>query len=378
MTTITETREHSLQLRPEPQRLRSGNKRHGIVTAPPSPLWSGATTLESLAQDVEKFEEQLPPVDGGIAAWRFLFAAFVVEAFIFGIMNPQYLRNFEADGVGFPLNYGVFQNYYFTHPTFEGNANLSTIGTLGTAFYFLGAPVATYLVRRYHRWQREVIWSGCTVSIVGLVAASFAPDFRTLVATQGVIYGVGVLIIFYPVFSMLNEWFVDRRGLALGILCAATGVSGLFYPFVLEILLNSFAQMLGQIAFGKFSDLRIKRFWMEKRIPVEILIFISPLMSGIAILGLWGTATSITMLVVFASVYGFFAGGFVVLWARMGTTLSPSPSVALITFSAFACQKGVGNIVTGPISSILLTSDVNTEEYGIGRFKDIILYSGDL
>ncbi len=221
---------------------------------------------------------------------------------------------------------------------------------------------------------------------------------------------MGVLIIFYPVFSMLNEWFVDRRGLALGILCAATGVSGLFYPFVLEILLNrygpattlrviaialtilcgpvlpllkgrypithreklsepdysffktplfyvfslvvllqglafyfpliylpsyatslglsdrigalllvvcSFAQMLGQIAFGKFSDLRIKRFWIEQRISVEILIFISPLMSGIAILGLWGIASSISMLVVFALVYGVFAGGFVVLWARM-------------------------------------------------------------
>ena len=87
MTTITETSERSLQLRPEPLRLRSGYKRHGIVAASPSPLWSGATTLESLAQDVEKFDEQLPPVDGGIAAWRFLFAAFVVEAFIFGRMN---------------------------------------------------------------------------------------------------------------------------------------------------------------------------------------------------------------------------------------------------------------------------------------------------
>ncbi|KAL8843986.1 MAG: hypothetical protein Q9176_001681 [Flavoplaca citrina] len=37
---------------------------------------------------------------------------------------------------------------------------------------------------------------------------------------------------------MLNEWFINRRGLALGILCAATGVSGLFYPFVLETLLS--------------------------------------------------------------------------------------------------------------------------------------------
>ncbi|KAL8790294.1 MAG: hypothetical protein Q9213_000646 [Squamulea squamosa] len=401
MATITETIEFSqfrlvpLQIRPQPLRLRSANKRQGIIAAPPSPLSSRAISLESLDQDVEKLEEQLPPVDGGIAAWRFLFAAFMIEAFIFGMVDPNIPHDCKADQAGFPLNYGVFQNYYFTHPPFEGNLNLSTVGTLGTAFYFLGAPIATYLVRRYHRWQREVIWTGCTIAIIGLVSASFAPDFGTLVATQGVIFGMGVLIMYYPIFSMLNEWFVDRRGLALGIFCAATGVSGCFYPFVLEILLNrygpattlrvsaiiltvlcgpalpllkgryptsyhekvpeadysffkmplfyvfsltallqglgfyfpliylpsyasslglsdhigalllvvcGFAQMLGQIGFGYFSDLRIKRFWKDQRVPVEIL----------------------------------------------GTTLSPSPSLALITLSAFACEKGVGSVVTGP------------------------------
>lgn len=59
-----------------------------------------------------------------------------------------------------------------------------------------------------------------------------------------------------------------------------------------------------------------------------------------------------------------------------GTTLSPSPSLALITLSAFACVKGVGNVVTGPVSSALLTTEIHRDEYGLGRFKNIILYSG--
>lgn len=248
------------------------------------------------------------------------------------------------------------------------------------------------------------------------MAASFASDFGTLVATQGVIFGMGILILYYPIFSMLNEWWVERRGLALGILCAAAGVSGLFYPFVLEVLLNkygpattlrvsavaltllcgpvlpllkgrysashhekapemdysffkmplfyvfslvgllqglgfyfpmiylpsyatslglsdhigaallviySFAQILGQLGFGYFSDLRVKRFWAEERIPVEILLFVSPLVSGLAILVLWGMAGGIGLLVVFGLVYGVFAGGFVVLWARMVSPFHP-------------------------------------------------------
>lgn len=255
------------------------------------------------------------------------------------------------------------------------------------------------------------------------VAASFAPDFGTLVATQGVVFGIGILIMYYPVFNMLNEWFIDRRGLALGILCAATGVSGLFYPFLLEILLNKYgpattlrvsavaltvlggpvlpllkgrypssyhdtipkidysifkmplfyifslatllqglgyyfpriylpsyttllglsdrigalllvvvsvAQMLGRIAFGYSSDLRIKRLLMDKRVPVEALVFISSLMAGIAILGLWGMASSIAALIMFALIYGIFAGGFVVLWARMVcSVIFPQASLSL-------------------------------------------------
>jgi len=39
---------------------------------------------------------------------------------------------------------------------------------------------------------------------------------------------------------MLNEWFVATRGLALGIVTAATGVSGIGMPFVLGTLLDTY------------------------------------------------------------------------------------------------------------------------------------------
>lgn len=221
---------------------------------------------------------------------------------------------------------------------------------------------------------------------------------------------MGILIMYYPIFNMMNEWFVERRGLALGVICASTGFSGLFYPFVLESLLNkfgpattlrisalallllcgpclplfqtrhpvsrgeeapatdysflkmplfyffalagllqglgfyfptiylpsyamslglsptmgalllvvySFAQVLGQMAFGYVSDMRIKRFWLDERVPVHLLIFISSFVSGVSILALWGPARSIGMLVAFAFFYGMSAAGFAVLWARM-------------------------------------------------------------
>lgn len=84
MATMTDTLEfeqHRLQVRPQPLRLRSGNKRHGIIFAsPPSP--EPSTQSSDLCS--EKAELELRPVDRGLGAWKFLFAAFMIEGFMFG------------------------------------------------------------------------------------------------------------------------------------------------------------------------------------------------------------------------------------------------------------------------------------------------------
>jgi hypothetical protein len=76
------------------------------------------------------------------------------------------------------------------------------------------------------------------ICILGLVAGSFASDLRILILTQGVAYGFGFLIFYYPILSMVNEYWVARRGMAYGILCGASGLSGTVMPFVIQALQN--------------------------------------------------------------------------------------------------------------------------------------------
>ncbi|KAL0932378.1 MFS monocarboxylate [Colletotrichum truncatum] len=384
--------------------------------------------------------QALPPTDQGATAWKFLFASFIIEAALWG----------------FPLTFGVFQDYYSSHPQFEGNSNIAVIGTVSTSIYFLGAPLAAPLVRRFHAWQRHMVIAGWALCVISLVGASFCDSVPGLIATQGVLYGTGFLTLYFPVLRMLNEWFVARRGFAYGVLYAGGGSSGVGLPFLLQLLLEKYgyrttlravavaqfvlvapvlpmlkgrlppsnhgalrmfdvsffkqplfycfaisnlfqgfayyipslylpsyasaiglsgtmgalllaahnlATVFGQLGFGWLSD---------RTNNVFILMFVSSFVSSIAAFTIWGFAHSLPMLLVFSVIFGMFAGGFLVFWAKFGAILSDDPQPV---FSMMAFGKGIGNLATGPITAGLLTRPVSSG-YGMGRYESLILFLG--
>ncbi|KAH6884937.1 monocarboxylate transporter [Thelonectria olida] len=382
----------------------------------------------------------LPPVDRGPGAWKFLFASFLIEALLWGI----------------PLSFGVFQDYYSRQPQFQDSQNITIIGTLSTSIYFLGAPLVMPLVRRFQRWQRHMVVVGSACCVLSLLVASFCDSVSGLIATQGVFYGLGYLVLYFPLLCMLNEWFVQRRGLAYGVLYGGGGFIGVGLPFLLETLLSkygyrttlravaiaqfatlapalpliksrlppsthtavrqidtrffseplfycfalsnlfqglvyyipslylptfastlgmssakgalilglyNFATVIGQVTFG----------WLSDRVQsVLILAFASSLVSSIVSFAVWGFARSLESILMFALAYGWFAGGYVVFWAKFGSSVSEDPQPA---FSLMAFGRGIGNIATGPIAARLLAGPV-TSGYGLGKFQPLILFLG--
>lgn len=91
--------------------------------------------------------QSLPPVDGGKAAWRLLCAAFVFEALLWG----------------FPLSFGVFQNYYSRLPEFEHSPYISVIGTVASGMSYMAAPVMISVIKRFKRYRGTMIYFGCTL-----------------------------------------------------------------------------------------------------------------------------------------------------------------------------------------------------------------------
>ncbi|OAG42755.1 hypothetical protein AYO21_03038 [Fonsecaea monophora] len=169
-------------------------------------------------------EASLNPVDGGWAAWKLLLAAFVFEALLWG----------------FPLSFGVFQNYYSHLPDFVHQRYISVIGTIASGMSYMGAPLIIPVLKRYAKYRGQMIWFGWTLCILGILCGSFARTVGSLIFTQGVMYGFGFIIFYYPIISMVNEYWITRRGMAYGFLCSASGFSGIVMPLSLEVMLNKY------------------------------------------------------------------------------------------------------------------------------------------
>jgi predicted MFS family arabinose efflux permease len=53
-------------------------------------------------------------------------------------------------------------------------------------------------------------------------------------------YGVGFITFYYPILSMLSEYWIKRRGMMAGIMCSASGLSGTMFPFAIESALRKY------------------------------------------------------------------------------------------------------------------------------------------
>jgi MFS family permease len=85
-------------------------------------------------------------------------------------------------------------------------------------------------------------------------------------------------------------------------------------------------------------------------VNVFLLLTISTFGSAVIAGVLWYMAKSFEWLLVFSMLFGLFAGGYSVLWAGFNATLTDNPATGLWLYGLLAFQRGLGNILSGPIS----------------------------
>ncbi|KAF2488968.1 MFS general substrate transporter, partial [Lophium mytilinum] len=140
----------------------------------------------------------------------------------------------------------------------------------------------------------------------------------------------------------------------------------------LLLSLNSLAQVTGQILLGHFSD----------NVSTHLPHSISSLITGLAVLLLWGPARGIGSLAAFAALWGAFAGSYSVSWTKIAARMAEGEdegrraAATMTLYAWFSFERGVADILAGPISALLLGSEVRVGEFGVGKWKRVVGFCG--
>lgn len=72
----------------------------------------------------------------------------------------------------------------------------------------------------------------------GFLLAGWSTHTWHLLLTQGLLYGVGSSMLYFPLISVAPEYFDRRRGSAMGVILSAAGIGGLVYSLAIRGLLD--------------------------------------------------------------------------------------------------------------------------------------------
>ncbi|KAJ4144391.1 hypothetical protein LMH87_003275 [Akanthomyces muscarius] len=321
------------------------------TTRPPSPTEEeeGSGAEEDGAQGRHEFS--LPPTDSGKDAWMFLLSSFMMEAFVWG----------------FPFAFGVFQNYYSTHEPFAGSSQIAVIGTCAMGIMYLDLPLIIALLRLYPRQARYSPAIGITLMCAALGLSSLSQTTTHLIVTQGILYAVGGSIAYCPCILYMDEWFVQRKGLAYGIMWSGTGLGGITMPLLLEFLLGryGFRTTLRIWAAALFVATLPLVYFMKPRLP-PAAARVSPLKLGFV----FSRTFALYQVTNIVEALGYFLPGiYLPSYARV--TLGAGPFPSALTLLVLNVATVVGCVAMGWLTDRLHVTTcilVSTAGTAVGTF----------
>jgi MFS family permease len=105
---------------------------------------------------------------------------------------------------------------------------------------YIGTPFVIALCRLRPRWARWFTLGGLVAASLTMALSSFCTTVGQLIATQGILFGIGGCFAYCPSILYIDEWFVRRKGMAYGIMWSAAGFGGVLLPLLLEFLLTAY------------------------------------------------------------------------------------------------------------------------------------------
>ncbi|KAJ1733420.1 hypothetical protein LPJ61_001567 [Coemansia biformis] len=211
------SREGSTRATDETERADSGPTAASVRAAKPG--WEAPAFVA--AADLHAEAATNKPRDGPYA-WAVIFACFISLMLSIGINDA----------------YGVYQQHYqLTEFPQATTTIISWIGTVQFLIMCVGGVFSGFLCERFDTRVLNAV--GAVVMGIAFIAGSFCTSIEGLMATQGLLYGIGASFPFIAGTSIPTQWFTKRQGLATGIALSGSGVGGMWMTSATTALIDS-------------------------------------------------------------------------------------------------------------------------------------------
>ncbi|KAI0486972.1 major facilitator superfamily domain-containing protein [Xylaria cf. heliscus] len=203
--------------------------------------------------------------------------------------------------IGYNQCYGVFQEYYLStaqdilvpSPSSQASPPTALLSFVGTLCYGLtwgggilvnpvisriehgtwttSTPSTRAWRRRYLRLltPRTITTSGVIMMSAGFGLASLSTSIWHLLLTQGLLLGLGMSLLYFPLLAPAPEYFTTHRATAMGFILAGGGAGGLIFSPVIRALLSSVG--------GRWTLRIFAFFYVIAGLPIALSVPRSPL-----------------------------------------------------------------------------------------------------
>lgn len=139
---------------------------------------------------------------------------------------------------GISAAYSVFLAHYLSESIFPGATALmyAFVGSLSIGVTLLISPLVTIMARELGTKPTMLI--GAILQSASLICASLSYKIWHLFLSQGLLFGIGMGLLFLPSYGIISQWFTKRYALANGIAIAGAGLGGFTYSLATRAIIR--------------------------------------------------------------------------------------------------------------------------------------------
>jgi MFS family permease len=163
--------------------------------------------------------------------WKITFISLAVTTTAFGVL----------------YSFGVFFKLWLEEWTCN-RAFLSGVFSLSFLMYGLASFLMGRLTDRYG--PRKILALGGLIMGAGALATSQLNQVWALYITFGIMVGIGVGTSYAPTASTVSRWFLEKKGVAVGIVVSGLGLGTLVYSPLAKFLINVWNWRIALVVIG--------------------------------------------------------------------------------------------------------------------------------